>query len=135
MLARGGIRGPGQRIVSLPRVLVKFIFRELPQEGTVTQALENSTSDLKRCARHVEQLAQQVLARHSHFQNRAGDFEYEYRQGVLIVRGRLPTFYLKQVLQTVLKDIEGVVCIDNQVDVVSSEGVSSVRWRSTLSAG
>jgi hypothetical protein len=67
-----------------------------------------------------------VLSQHPHFRGRAGNFEYEYREDVLIVRGRVPTFYLKQVFQTVLKDVEVVACIENRVDVISSYGVSSV---------
>ena len=51
----------------------------------------------------------------------------DYHDGVLILGGRLPTFYLKQILQTRLKDLEGVSQIHNHVDVVSSSGLSSVR--------
>ena len=91
------------------------------------QSIGDSTNDLKTCARIVEQGAQELLSQHSHFRGRAGDFKYEYRASVLIVRGCVPTFYLKQVLQTVLKEVEGVAWIDNQVDVISSEGMSSVR--------
>jgi hypothetical protein len=43
------------------------------------------------------------------------------------VRGRVPSFYLKQVLQTILMRVEGVGVVDNQVDVVSCDGLSSVR--------
>jgi len=57
------------------------------------------------------------------------DITYEHRNGVLTLRGQLPTFYLKQVLQTWLRDVDGVERIDNQVDVVSSTGLSSVRPR------
>jgi hypothetical protein len=48
---------------------------------------------------------------------------------ILIVRGSVPTFYLKQILQTVLKDIEGVRQIENQVQVVSAAGLSGVSKR------
>jgi hypothetical protein len=41
---------------------------------------------------------------------------------VLIVRGAVPTFYLKQVLQSVLKDIEGIRMIENQVQVMPAVG-------------
>ena len=51
----------------------------------------------------------------------------DYHDGVLILRGRLPTFYLKQILQTRLRGLEGVSQIRNHVDVVSSSGLSSVR--------
>jgi hypothetical protein len=99
----------------------------------VMQSLDDSTKDLKAPACTIEQGAQDLLSQHSHFRGRAGNFQYEYRAGVLIVRGRVPTFYLKQVLQTVLKDVEGVTWIDNQVDVISSEGMSSVRLSSSRS--
>lgn len=55
------------------------------------------------------------------------DISCSFDQGVLILQGRVPSFYVKQVLQTVVKDIAGVEQIDNQVDVVSSTGLSSVR--------
>jgi BON domain len=53
------------------------------------------------------------------------DVSLRSADGVLIIRGRVPSFYLKQVLQTLLRGIDGVDQIDNQVDVVSSSGLSS----------
>jgi hypothetical protein len=50
---------------------------------------------------------------------------FQFEDGVLTVRGRVPTFYLKQVLQTWLRDLDSVQQIDNQVDVVSATGLSS----------
>ena len=44
----------------------------------------------------------------------------------LILSGRLPSFYLKQVLQTIMKNVPGVTHIVNQVDVVSPRGLSSI---------
>jgi len=41
------------------------------------------------------------------------------------LRGRVPSFYLKQILQTWLRRLDGVEQIDNQVDVVSATGLSS----------
>ena len=55
------------------------------------------------------------------------NIECDFAKGVLTLRGRVPTFYLKQVLQARLTDLDGVVEIHNQVDVVSSSGLSSVR--------
>ena len=75
----------------------------------------------------VEQRAHELLARHSHFQARASTFEFQYHESVLVVRGSVPSFYLKQVLQTVLKELKGIGALDNQVVVVSCEGMSSVR--------
>jgi osmotically-inducible protein OsmY len=50
-----------------------------------------------------------------------------FQNGVLTLRGRVPSFYLKQMAQTVLANLEGVERIDNRVDVVSARGLSSVR--------
>lgn len=57
------------------------------------------------------------------------DIDVDFCGGTLILHGRVPTFYMKQVLQTRLRDIDGVARIDNQVDVVSSNGLSSTRPR------
>jgi osmotically-inducible protein OsmY len=42
----------------------------------------------------------------------------EYYEGVLILRGRLPTYYLKQLAQEVMREMDGVLEIANQVHVV-----------------
>jgi hypothetical protein len=47
--------------------------------------------------------------------------------GRLTLRGCVRTFYLKQVLQELLRGIERVRLITNSVDVVSSTGLSSGR--------
>ena len=54
-----------------------------------------------------------------------------HADGVLTIRGRLPSFYMKQILQTLLRDLDGVKRINNQTDVVSATGLSSVRNRRT----
>ena len=50
---------------------------------------------------------------------------FQFKDGVLTVRGRVPTFYLKQIVQTRLRDLDGIKQIDNQVDVVSARELSS----------
>jgi hypothetical protein len=61
-----------------------------------------------------------TLEAHAHFRGRAGCFELICQEDVLVVRGAVPSFYLKQVLQTVLRDVDGVRRIDNQVTVISA---------------
>ena len=89
-------------------------------QATRREVLQPQQPDLKRAA-------YETLAVHCHFRGRADGFQFVQRDDVLIVRGCVPSFYLKQVLQTVLKEVEGVRWIDNQVDVVSCYGLSSVR--------
>jgi hypothetical protein len=45
------------------------------------------------------------------------------------VRGRVPSFYLRKLLESILKRVDGVHIVDNQVDVVCCNGLSSVRSR------
>lgn len=54
------------------------------------------------------------------------DIDLECRHGVLTVRGSVPTYNLRSVLETILSHVEGVEQIDNEVSVVSSTGLSSV---------
>lgn len=75
----------------------------------------------------IERLARKELGRHCHFRGRVDGFQFEHHEGVLTVQGRVPTFYLKQLLQTALKRVDGVERINNRVDVVCAEGLSSVR--------
>ena len=65
-------------------------------------ALDKVVSDLMRGARNLELRARDTLDQHPHFRGRAGLFQYECCGDVLIVRGTVPTFYLKQLLQTAL---------------------------------
>ena len=56
----------------------------------------------------VLEAAQRHLDEDCHFRCRAHLFEFSYVQGTLIVRGKVPSFYLKQLLQTTLRDVVGV---------------------------
>jgi hypothetical protein len=65
----------------------------------------------------VKSRAYSLLSRHSYFRGRAADIEFETVDNVLVIQGRLPSFYLKQLLQTLLKSLDCVDRVDNQVDV------------------
>jgi hypothetical protein len=75
----------------------------------------------------VGALVRQVLSKDCAYRTSFRDVFFDYNEGILTLRGRVPTFYLKQVVQTLLRNIDGVTCVDNQVDVVSATGLSSVR--------
>jgi osmotically-inducible protein OsmY len=40
------------------------------------------------------------------------------RRGVLVLRGCLPSYYLKQVAQEAVACLEGVEAVDNQIEVM-----------------
>ncbi len=50
---------------------------------------------------------------------------WRYEDGTLTIQGCVPSFHLKQVLQELLRNIEGIRRIENSVDVVNSNGLSS----------
>lgn len=51
------------------------------------------------------------------FRGRSKLLLIDAQDGILTLRGSVPSYYLKQLLQATLRDIEGITKIDNQVDV------------------
>jgi osmotically-inducible protein OsmY len=77
--------------------------------------------------RSIEEDARNRLTEGSDYGFYLREIRCHYDKGVLRLYGRVPSFYLKQVIQTRLRGLPGVVEIDNQVDVINSCGLSSVR--------
>jgi hypothetical protein len=73
----------------------------------------------------LEAAARTLLAGHIQFRGRVDRFHFEASGDALIVSGRVPSFYLKQLVQTVLSELDHVSRIDNRVAVVCVHGVSS----------
>ncbi len=53
----------------------------------------------------------------------------QFKDGLLTLRGIVPTFYLKQVILSLVEDLEceGIKRINDEIDVVNPRGLSSVR--------
>ena len=80
------------------------------------------------CERYdLSTLARQHLEHHPHFRGRVNDVFIEHEGRTLCLTGRLPTFYLKQLVQEAVRHVPGVQHVRNLIDVVSADGVSSVR--------
>ena len=45
-----------------------------------------------------------------------------FHEGVLTLRGRVSSFYLKQVAQTAIRDLDGVGEVNNRLEVVARPG-------------
>jgi hypothetical protein len=73
----------------------------------------NETSN----AREIERRAFARVDAHDHFLGQARRFEFIDRDNVLVVRGHVPSMYLKEVLERVLTEVDGVDLIDDQVTV------------------
>ena len=72
-------------------------------------------------------LARRHLEHHPHFRGRVNDVFIEHRGRTLLLTGKLPTFYLKQLVQEAVRHVPGVQHVRNLIDVVNASGVSSVR--------
>ncbi len=70
------------------------------------------------CCKMIEAEVRDRLKWHDSFRGHLESLTFELVEGTLILTGRLPSFYLKQMLQTTLKTVSGVKRIDNRVDVV-----------------
>ena len=80
------------------------------------------------CERYdLSTLARQYLEHHPHFHGRLNDVFIEHRGRTLLLTGKLPTFYLKQLVQEAVRHVPGVHQVRNLIDVVSANGISSVR--------
>jgi osmotically-inducible protein OsmY len=89
--------------------------------------LEQPTST-QSCERYdLSSLARQYLEHHPHFRGRVNDVFIEHRGRTLLLTGKLPTFYLKQLVQEAVRHVPGVQQVRNLIDVVSASGISSVR--------
>lgn len=65
----------------------------------------------------IEELACQCMRLHPRLYSVADVLEFHSDGRSLIVRGEVPTFYLKQLLQEALRELPGVARVDNQVEV------------------
>ncbi len=61
--------------------------------------------------------ARECLDRHPHFRGRVGMFDITCDGQILTIEGRVPTFYLKQLIGSALLGMEENVLINNHVQV------------------
>ena len=58
------------------------------------------------------------LEQHPHFRGRTALVHVELQEETIVLSGRLPSYYLKQVLQEAILLISDAVLIDNRVEVM-----------------
>lgn len=90
------------------------------------EAVSNRTLADESIPAAVEQLARQRLLADCECAYFFSEVTFQYADGVLTLRGRVPTQALRHVLDTLLADIEEVSRVENQVDVISSTGLSRI---------
>jgi len=76
----------------------------------------------------IAEIARQVLRQSSYFELR--DVACEFSGGILTLRGRVPSYHLKQLAQASVADVPGVVEVHNRVEVVTPGPVAhNPGWR------
>lgn len=65
------------------------------------------------------------LESHPHFRGRMDTLSIAQRGKTVYLSGQLPTFYLKQLVQEIVRRLPGVHSLRNDINVVSPYGVSS----------
>ena len=75
----------------------------------------------------IAETAQQVLRRSSYFELR--DVSCDFSGGVLTLHGHVPSYHLKQLAQSCVADVPGVVEVHNRVEVAASRASRNVDWR------
>jgi len=74
-------------------------------------------NDISAPPDQLAERAQSLMAVQPYFRGASYPLSYESFERVLVVTGRVPSFYLKQVLQTELARLEGIDRIVNHVVV------------------
>ena len=71
----------------------------------------------------IVSLARRCLDSHPHFHQRCQTIGIEWIDDRLVLTGQLPSFYLKQLAQEAVRELE--VAVVNQIEVVCCDGLSS----------
>jgi hypothetical protein len=79
--------------------------------------LECSPVRQKPCRPDPRDVAENRLRRNAYLALQ--QISCDFRDGVLILNGRLPSYYLKQVAQGLVTGIDAVERIDNQIEVMT----------------
>ena len=116
-----------RRSPTLPSTELRY-WRSMPAGGTVMQAALMEQPSTQSCERYdLSTLARRHLEHHPHFRGRVSDVFIEHRGRTLLLTGKLPTFYLKQLVQEAVRHVPGVQNVRNMIAVVNASGISSVR--------
>ena len=91
-------------------------------QAALAQRPTMSTPERADVSNDLTEIARHQLEHHPHFRGRSGGLTIEQRGGTLYISGRLPSFYLKQLVQEALRHVPGVQGVRNEINVVRCDG-------------
>lgn len=95
-----------------------FAWRNNPQESASYLEVDAATRSASRADARVAERIDQALRGTGYLSLR--NLEIIVTQGLVVLRGRLPSYYMKQVAQAAVRAVPGVGEVHDQLDVVSS---------------
>lgn len=106
-----------------PAVLERLLAeRKQEYERRIVRVEEDTEPAPPMPLRDVSEAAENRLRGHPYLALR--HIACDYHDGVLTLRGCLPTYYLKQMAQSAVAPVEGVQRIENEIEVVASPSFS-----------
>lgn len=75
----------------------------------------------------IGEIAQAILRRSSYFELR--EVSCEFSGGILTLRGRVPSYHLKQLAQASVAEVPGVIEVHNRVEVTTPPLSRNHGWR------
>ena len=75
----------------------------------------------------IAEIAQAALRRSAYFELR--NVSCDFSSGILTLNGSVPTYYLKQLAQTSVADVPGVIEIHNHVEVATPRDFQDTKTR------
>ena len=94
------------------------------QQATAVLARPNPFAALFQ---EIGDIARAALRQSAYLELRGVDCDFS--SGVLTLRGRVPSYHLKQLAQASVADVPGVVEIHNRVEVVALPVARNLGWR------
>jgi osmotically-inducible protein OsmY len=91
-----------------------------------TTALLDRPNPFAALFQEIAEIAQATLRRSSYFE--LHDIACDFSGGILTLRGRVPSYHLKQVAQTAVADVPGVVEVHNRVEVQTPRVSQNFDW-------
>jgi hypothetical protein len=99
------------------------------QTNKTSKAIGCAESEERQRRSDLEEAIRQRIEKDRRYAFYFSEVSCECSTGVLTVRGRVPTDRLKNVLWSLIGDLDGLAEIDDQLDVISSTGPSSIHAR------
>lgn len=85
--------------------------------GLISKTCPNQEFDHHSYERGIEIRAAAVINRHPQLAPLSQDISFYFTDGCLMMAGEVPSFYIKQVIQEVVRKLEEVERVENRIEV------------------